>query len=326
MKQGIEMRAIVVNEYGGPEVLKLDDVLLPEPGPGLVLIRVKAAGVNPADTYIRGGKYAVKPKLPYTPGTDGAGIVEAIGSDVKTVGLGDRVYLTGSLIGTYAECTLALESQVHPLPRALSFSQGAGVYVPYTTAFHALDRLARGRAGETVLVHGASGGVGIAAVQIARARKMTVIGTAGTPAGRALVEREGAHHVLDHGADGYQEELLRLTGGRGFDVIMEMLADRNLGADLRLLARYGRVVVIGCRGEALINPRDLMAREAVILAMTLWNISKSDSESAHAAIATGLENGSLRPIIGTELPLAEAAAAHRRIMEPGAHGKIVLVP
>jgi NADPH:quinone reductase len=320
------MKAIVVNEFGGPEVLMLDDVVLPTPGPGLVLIRIMAAGVNPADTYIRGGSYAVKPKLPYTPGTDGAGIVETVGSGVETVSPGDRVYLTGSLIGTYAECTLAQESQVHRLPESLSFSQGAGVHVPYTTAFHALDRLARGRAGETVLVHGASGGVGIAAVQIARARKMTVIGTAGTPAGRALVEREGARQVLDHGADGYQEELLRLTGGRGFDVIIEMLANRNLGADLRLLARYGRVVVIGSRGEVAINPRDLMAREAAILAMTLWNVSKADAESAHAGVAAGLGNGDLRPVIGTEMPLAEAAAAHRRIMEPGAHGKIVLIP
>jgi NADPH:quinone reductase len=320
------MRAIVVNEFGGPEVLKIEDVVLPDPGPGLVRIRLKAAGVNPADTYIRGGNYALKPKLPYTPGTDGAGIVEAVGSGVTAVRPGDRVYLTGSLIGTYAEYTLAQESQVRPLPESLSFSQGAGVYVPYTTAFHALDRLARGRAGETVLVHGASGGVGIAAVQVSRSRKMTVIGTAGTPAGRALVEREGAHHVLDHGAEGYQDELLRLTGGRGFDVIIEMLANRNLGADLRLLARYGRVVVIGSRGEAVINPRDLMAREAVILAMTLWNISTPDAESAGAGVAEGLGNGSLRPIVGTEMPLAEAAAAHRRVMEPGAHGKIVLIP
>ena len=291
-----------------------------------MLVRVKAAGVNPADTYMRSGNYAAKPPLPYTPGTDGAGIVESVGASVSSVKAGQRVYLARSLSGTYAEYTLASVPQVHPLPEKISFPQGAGIYVPYGTAYRALEQIARARAGELLLVHGASGGVGTAAVQIARAKGMTVIGTAGTEKGRSLALREGAHHVVDHRATGYQEEIMRLSGGRGVDVIVELLANQNLGADLKLLARRGRVVVIGSRGEVTINPRDLMGKDAAVYAMLLWNITDDDAAAAHAAIFAGLENGTLRPVVGTEMPLADAPKAHRAVMQPGAYGKIVLVP
>jgi NADPH2:quinone reductase len=197
--------------------------------------------------------------------------------------------------------------------------------VPYATAYRALTHFARARAGETVLVHGASGGVGIAAVQFARAAGMTVIGTAGSDKGRELARREGAHHVLDHGAKGYQEAVMRLASGTGVDVILEMLANVNLGADMKMLARRGRVVVIGSRGEVTVNPRDLMSRDAAVFGMLLWNISDDEAARTHAAIAAGLESGVLRPIVGTELPLAEAPRAHRQVMQPGAFGKIVLL-
>ena len=155
---------------------------------------------------------------------------------------------------------------------------------------------------------------------------MTVIGTAGTEKGRELARREGAHHVVDHRKTGYQEEIVALTGGRGVDVILEMLANVNLGADLKLLAQRGRVVVIGSRGDATITPRDLMGREAAVFAMLLWNIPEDAAVSTHAALIAGLENGTLRPVVRAELPLVDAPQAHRRVMEPGAYGKIVLVP
>jgi NADPH2:quinone reductase len=319
------MKAIVVREFGGPEVLKLAEVPIPEPAAGQVLVRIKAAGVNPVETYIRSGVYARKPDLPFTPGTDGAGLIEAVGSGVEHVKPGDRVYVGGSSTGTYAEYALALESQVHRLSERASFSQGAGVHVPYATAYRALTRFAHARGAEIVLVHGASGGVGIAAVQIARALGMTVIGTAGSDRGRELVKKEGAHHCLNHRASGYQKDALSLTEGRGFDVIIEMLANVNLGADLKLLAMGGRVVVIGSRGEVTINPRELMGRDAAVYGMLLWNIPDDDSISTHAAIVAGLENGLLKPAVGKELPLAEAPAAHKLVMEPGACGKIVLI-
>jgi len=320
------MRAILVREFGGPEVLKLEEVPTPRPAAGQVLVRIHGAGVNPYDTYMRAGTYAVKPALPYTPGSDAAGIIEAAGDGVKKVRKGDRVYTAKTLTGAYAEYALALEEQVHSLPEKISYGQGAGVWVPYGTAYHALHHSARAKASETVLVHGASGGVGSAAVQMARAMGLTVFGTAGTQKGVDLVKREGAHQVFDHGRAGYQDEILKMTAGRGVDVILEMLANVNLSADLKLLATNGRVIVIGNRGEITINPRDLMLRRASARGFTLWAITPAEETEIHAGLIAGLENGTLRPVVGKELPLAEAARAHKEILEPGAAGKIVLTP
>jgi NADPH2:quinone reductase len=322
----IGMKAILVHEFGGPEVLKLEEIPTPRPAAGQVLVRVKAVGVNPYDTYMRNGTYAIKPPLPYTPGSDAAGTIESVGAGVSKVNPGDRVYTANTLSGTYAEYTLAVESQVHSLPDRASFAQGAGLWVPYGTAYHALRHLADARAGETLLIHGASGGVGIAAVQIARAMGLVVFGTAGTARGLELVGREGAHQAFDHGQSGYQDAILKATAGRGVDVILEMLANVNLGADLKLLARNGRVTVIGSRGDVTITPRDLMSRRASVRAFTLWGISETEERETHAAMATGLENGTLHPVVGKELPLAQAAQAHKDIMTSGAFGKIVLVP
>jgi NADPH2:quinone reductase len=215
---------------------------------------------------------------------------------------------------------------VHPLPHNVTFAQGAGINVPYATAFRALFQIAHGKPAETVLIHGASGGVGVAATQLARAAGLTVIGTGGTERGRGLVAAQGAHHVLDHHAPGYVDDLIKLTGGRGVNVVLEMLANLNLARDLTVLAPKGRVVVIGNRGNIEINPREIMRRDAAVLGMTLWNASRDELASIHAGIVAGLENGSLRPVVGKELPLADAPQAHRAIMEPGAYGKIVLVP
>jgi len=319
------MKAIRVHEFGGPEVLKLEEVATPKPSAGEVVVRIHAAGVNPYDTYMRAGTYAVKPSLPYIPGSDGAGTVEAVGQGVKKVKPGDRVYTARTITGAYAEYALALEEQVHPLPANIDFKQGAGIWVPYGTAYHALYHEAKAHARETVLVHGASGGVGIAAVQIARAAGLKVLGTAGTPQGLELAKREGAHQVFDHRKSGYLDEILQATGGRGVDIILEMLANVNLANDTKLLATNGRVIVIGNRGEATINPRELMGRRASIRAFTLWSITPEEEADIHAGLFAGLENGALRPVVGKELPLAEAARAHKEILEPGAAGKTVLV-
>lgn len=320
------MKAIQVHEFGGPEVLKLDEVATPKPGPGQVLVRVHAAGVNPYDTYMRNGTYAIKPPLPYTPGSDAAGTVEAVGEGVKKVKRGDRVYTARTVSGAYAEYALALESQVNPLPDALSFAKGAGLWVPYGTAYTAIHHHAQARAAETVLVHGASGGVGLASVQMAHAMGLTVFGTAGTQRGLDLVKKEGADQVFDHTKAGYAEDILKATGGRGVDIVLEMVAHVNLATDLKLLALHGRVIVIGNRGEITINPRDLMARRASVRGFTLWATTETETAEILAGIAAGLENGTLRPIVGKELPLAEASKAHQDVVAPGAFGKIVLVP
>ena len=200
------MKAIRVKEFGGPEVMQLEEVADPKPAAGQVVVRIRAAGVNPVDVYVRSGTYPRKPALPYTPGTDGAGTVESLGPDANTPAdtdaaakrfkPGDRVYLAGSLSGTYAELALCEEQFVFPLPAHVSFAQGAAMHVAYATAFRALFQLAHAEAGETLLVHGASGGVGIAAVQLARAAGLRVIGTVGSERGRKLVLDEGAHVVL----------------------------------------------------------------------------------------------------------------------------------
>ncbi|WP_447985287.1 NADPH:quinone reductase [Nitrospira sp. Nam74] len=320
------MKAIRVHEFGDPHVMRLEEVPDPKPGPGQVVVRVYAAGVNPVETYIRAGVYSREAPLPYTPGTDAAGVVEAIGDGVRRVTVADRVYTGGTITGTYAERVLCAEGQVHRMPDRISYEQGAAIYIPYTTAYRALFQRAEARPGETVLVHGASGGVGIAAVQMARAAGLTVIGTAGTQKGCQLVAEQGAHHVLNHRTPDYLAEIHRLSAGQGVDVILEMLANVNLGKDLGVLAKQGRVVVIGSRGPIEIDPRDTMARDASILGMLLFNVSDQDAQSIHPALYAGFENGTLRPVIGRELPLVQAPQAHHALMERSAHGKIVLKP
>jgi len=322
------MKAIVVREFGPAEVMKLEELPDPSPGAGQVLVRVKAVGVNPVEAYIRSGTYARKPSLPYTPGTDAAGPVEAVGPGVTSVKTGDRVYAHGTAAGHggYAELTVCDESQVHPLPDRLSFAQGAAIGVPYGTAWRALFFRAQARPGETVLVHGASGGVGIAATQIARAYGLRVIGTAGTDKGIALVREQGAHEVLNHRDADYMNRIMPLTGGRGADVILEMLANVNLDRDLEVLALRGRVMVVGNRGRVEIDPRKMMGKDGTILGMTMFNATAEEQRAVHAALVAGLENGTLNPVIGRELPLAQAVQAHGAVMETGAFGKIVLIP
>jgi len=320
------MKAIRVHEFGGPEVLRLEDAPKARPGSGQVLVRMHAIGVNPVETYIRAGTYPRRPELPYTPGNDGAGVIEQVGPNANEFKSGDRVYTAGSVSGTYAEFALCKTDQVHRLPANVSFTQGAAMGTPYATAYRGLFQRADAKPGETVLVHGASGGVGTAAVQLARSHGLRVFGTVGSDEGRKLACEEGAHEVFDHREPDHYEHIINATSGRGVDVIVELLANVNLGKDLTILANTGRVVVIGSRGRVEIDPRDTMQRDADIRGMVLPNTPPAELASIHAALVAGLENETLRPVIGKELPLAEAAQAHRAVMESGATGKIVLVP
>jgi NADPH2:quinone reductase len=317
------MKAISVKEFGEPEVMKLVELPQPQPGPGQVLVRIHAVGVNPVETYIRAGTYPRKPALPFTPGNDGAGVIEQAGEGVN-LRPGDRVYTAGSISGTYAEYALCNAAHVHPLPATVSFAQGAAVGTPYATAYRGLFQRAQAKPGEKVLIHGASGGVGTAAVQLARARGLRVLGTAGTDRGREMLREQGAHEVFDHRAPDYLAQILDATSGLGVDVVLEMLANVNLGKDLTILAARGRIVVIGNRGRVEIDARDAMSRDADIRGMVLPNTPAAEMASIHAALVAGLESGTLRPVIGRELPLADAPQAHRAVMEPGAFGKTVL--
>jgi len=319
------MKAIRVHQFGGPEVLQLKNVPDPEPGPGQVFLHVRAIGINPIETYLRGGRDPNLP-LPYTPGTDAAGEIAKIGAGVKRLAVGTRVYTSGSVTGAYANMAVCEAADAHPLPDKNSFAEGAALGIPYATAWRALFQRAQAVPGETVLVHGASGGVGTAAVQLARAAGLIVIGTAGSEQGVQLVRKLGAHEVVNHRSPDYLAEILNLTENRGVDIILEMLANVNLGHDLTLLARNGRVIVIGNRGKVEINARDAMTRDADIRGMILYNASPKEKASIHAVLGAGLENGTVKPVIARELPLAEASRAHELIMEPGASGKIILIP
>jgi NADPH2:quinone reductase len=320
------MKAIRVHETGGPEVLRLEEVPDPVPGPGEVVIRAGAIGVNPVETYQRAGAQGRSPKLPFTPGSDAAGVVERVGPGGTRFREGDRVYTDHTAREAYAEMVLCREEQLHPLPDGVSFSAGAALGVPYATAYRALLQRGAARSGESVLVHGGTGGVGLAAIQIARDAGLFVIATGGTEAGREEARRQGANETLDHGEPGYLDALSGLTGGKGVDLVVEMLASVNLGRDLTVLAPRGRVVVVGSRGRVEIDPRDAMSRDADIRGLMLFNTPPEDLAAIHEALVAGLERGTLAPVIDAEIPLAEAPRAHQRVMEPGHNGKIVLIP
>ena len=320
------MKAIRVLDFGGPEVLKLEEVPDLTPREGEVLVRVKAVGVNPVDTLIRGGNYGSMVIPPYIAGSDAAGTIEAVGAGVNEYSIGDRVYTDHTVKSACAELLVAKKHQVHPLPDNVSFAQGAALGVPYATAHRALFGKAQANAGDYVLVHGASGGVGIAAVQLALHHDMKVIATAGTAESRQKLEAMGAQYVLDHNDDEHFADAHGATCGHGVDVVLEMLANINLGRDLPILAKNGRVVVIGSRGEVTINPRDLMGRDASILAMTLFNAPADELMHIHHELVEGLTNGWLNPIVGQEFPLADAPQAHEAVVQSGTWGKIVLLP
>ena len=310
--------------------MRVEEIDALRPGPDDVIVRVHAAGVNPVEAYVRTGTYARKPPLPYVPGGDGAGAVEAVGAGVTGFTVGDRVYITSDNVsllgaGTYAEQARCSPAMLHRLPARVSFAQGAGVGIPYGTAYRSLVMRAGARAGDTILVHGATGGVGIAA-QLARALGMRVIGSGGTSEGLALLGEQGVDLAVNHTEPDYLQAVMAATGGRGVDVILEMAAHLNLDKDLGILAPRGRVVIIGSRGRIEIDPRQTMGRDAAVLGMALFTMTPSELVAMHMAIGAGLENATLVPIVGREFPLADAPRAHQTILTSRAKGKIVLVP
>lgn len=322
------MRHIQAGRFGDTSALRVVESDRPEPAAGQVRLRVHAAGVNPADTYILGGSYAFyQPSIPYTPGFDAAGTVDAIGTEVTDLKLGDRVFAAPLGLrhsGSYAEFMTCDAAGVHPLPAHLSFGQGAAVGVPYLTAYRALFQRGGLSAGETVLIHGASGGVGIPCVQLASGSGATVIGTAGSEAGRLLVAQQGAHHVLDHTEPGYLDEIADITDGRGVQLIIEMAAEQNLESDFAALAKYGRIVVVGSRAPLSFTPRLTMVTEADIRGTALWNMSDADVRQATRAVAGHLAHGAAAPVIARSFPLEQAADAMNAVMSSRARGKVIV--
>jgi NADPH2:quinone reductase len=320
------MKAIRVQNFGSPETLGL--VELPDliPSAGQILVRLQAVGVNPVETYIRAGQYGKLPSLPYIPGSDGAGAIAGLGAGVAGWNVGERVYIAGCLTGAYAQETLCEPGQVHHLPPAITFPQGAALGIPYGTAHVALFHRGQAAAGETILIHGGTGGVGLAAVQLALVAGLRVLATGGSEEGRSVLHHQGVHTVFDHHDPKCPERIMEATGGHGVDLILEMLANVNLGKDLPMLAPSGRVIVVGSRGPVEINPRDLMTRNADLRGVMLFATPPPVVEAAHHAIHEGLAKGLLRPVVARTFPLADAAQAHVAVLASGATGKIVLLP
>jgi NADPH2:quinone reductase len=322
------MKAVVVTEFGGPEALVVSTVPVPSVDVKSTdyLIRVHAAGVNPVETYIRAGQYAKLPALPWTPGNDGAGVVVRAPENGEFA-VGARVWLSGSKSGSYAEFCTCTAAQVHALPDHLSFEQGAAVGIAYRTAYRALHIRSRAQAGQTILVHGGSGGVGLAAIQLAKLHGCRVIATAGTQEGLELVTAHGAFAV-NHKTEGYMEEILKLTSGQGVNIVLEMLANVNLGADLTILARGGVVCVIGNRGPAQIDARQLMLKESSIVGC-LGAGTPEESAQCFAGVTGALHHGQIQPVVNTPaFALEDASLAHIEVIEHkrggGSAGKIVI--
>ncbi|XP_076369700.1 quinone oxidoreductase-like [Tachypleus tridentatus] len=324
------MRAVRVREFGGPKVLKVEnDVPVPSISRTELLVKVKAAGVNPVDTYIREGNFIKLPNLPYIPGRDGAGVVEAVGEDVTSFKVGQRVYFctlkSTSQCGSYAEYTAVDNKLTFPLVDNLSFEEGAAIGIPYFTAYRALILKAGAVPGETVLIHGASGAVGIAATQLARTKNMKIIGTAGTQEGLNVVKEAGAHHVCCHRDKKYLQNIMEATENKGVDVILEMLANVNLEKDLSMLAPRGRVIIIGNRGTVNINPRDVMGPETSIIGVALLSTTEEEWNTITEEVLHGTEEGWVKPIVDKRYTLDSVVAAHHDIIHSkGAKGKLVL--
>jgi len=320
------MRCIRVCRFGRPEVLQLQTgVPIPVPKAGQVLVKVEAAGVNPVDTYIRSGTYSRKPTLPYTPGGDGSGVIHAVGEQVTKFKTGQRVWFGMSASGSYAEYCLCDESRVGCLPDDVSFDQGAMMAVPYLTAFRALVQKASVRSGETVLVHGATGGVGTAAVQICKLLGADVIGTAGSSVGEQLLKDIGVKKIYNHKTETYVDAIK--SENKKIDVILEMLANVNLGKDLEMIGQNGRIIVIGSRGSITIDPRLMMGKESCVTGCALGSSTPDELSAQMKFVGTNLGNGGLNPILAKIYRLDDAGEAHREIIENvGTKGQIILKP
>ena len=318
-------RAIVMKETGGPEVLVLRDVIMPIPSDTQVRIEVHAVGVNPVETYWRSGTAGRNPKLPYTPGRDASGIVDAIGKSVVGFKKGDRVFTTGAATGTYSHHCLVDVNDIHLLPNDVTFDAGASLGTPALAAYRAVFTRGEAKSGDKILIHGASGGVGLIAIQLAKSHGMTVVGTADNQRGVNLIKSVGCDEGFIHNKKGYFEDVKK---SGPYDLIVEVIANINLANDLSAVAKNGKVVIVGSRGEVKINPRDIMVKEVDVRGLFLTAQTLTQKRQAVAKLTAGLSQGTIKPVVSEVLALDQAARAHVRVIEreEGIIGKIILRP
>jgi len=324
------MRAVRIHELTGPSALRVDEVPDLSPGAGQVVIDVRAAGVNFPDILITRGQYQFKPALPFSPGGECAGVVRAIGSGVTSLNVGDRVAAT-MLYGGFAEQALVPEAMAVKLPDAVSFEVGAATLLTYLTTYHALVDRAALRAGESLLVLGAAGGVGTAAVELGALLGARVIAAASSEDKLAFCREHGASDGIDYAKEDLKERLKALTKGNGVDVVYDPVGGALAEPALRGIAWQGRYLVIGfAAGEIPKIPLNLVLLKGCQIVGVFWGsfaMREPAKNRAHAdQLFAWVAEGKLRPAIDVTLPFAEAAEALRRIERRQVKGKIVLVP
>ena len=322
------MKAILFDQLGGPEVLKLGEVAKPEVKPGWVLIKNHAIGINFADTFFRQGMYLVRPNLPDIPGLEAAGVIEAVGPGVAHLKPGTRVAAIGSK--TYAEYALASASQVIPLPDFVSFEEGAAFPIQVLTAYHMLHTAHQTTPAQTVLIHSAAGGVGIVAVQIAKAAGARVIGTVSSDGKVGLVKEYGADAVINYATQDFAEEALKLTNGKGVDLILDAVGKPTLEKGLRCLAPFGHLILYGRAGGPPdpLNMMTLFQKSLKVSGFVLYTVSAMPDKHREGIEKSFqlMREGKLKLLVGKRFPLAEAAEAHRYMESRQSTGKLVLIP
>jgi NADPH:quinone reductase-like Zn-dependent oxidoreductase len=321
------MKAMLAHQFGGPEQLKLDEAPEPQVQAGQVMIRVRAAGINPADLVRLSGRLGSL-TLPYIPGTDVCGEIESLGAGVINLKQGQRVF-GRALTGGYAEKTCLAAGEAIPLPTNLSFDEGAAIPIPFYTAYHALHNKAAVKSGETVLISAGGGGVGVAAIQLARLAGARVITTVGSKEKAERVTTLGAHFAINYKEQDFVAEVQKFTDKKGVDVIIENVAADNLAKDFLAVAPRGRIVVIGTgtgkAGDASFPVFAALMKDVTMLGMSLINAGAEIAEMAR--ILSGLfSEGKIKAVVSKAYPLAQAAKALEDLVAARVFGKLVLTP
>lgn len=320
------MKAVVCEQLGPPETLVIKDVELPQAGDHDVVVDMKAAGVSFVDVLMTAGEYQMKPELPFIPGQEGGGIVIDTGSKVSRAKVGDRV-MTSHSPGAFTQQAVLPESAVTPIPDNMDFAQAASFRSNYTTSYMALDR-GMLKAGEVLLVHGAAGGVGLAAVQIGKLKGATVIATASSDEKLKVVKEQGADHVIDY-TDGFRDQVKELTGGKGADVIYDPVGGDVFDESMRCINYRGRILIIGFTGgrPALAKTNHLLIKDASAIGMTVGSFARHEPEAAQQQFQELMQlvsDGKLTPYVSHQLPLSQVADAMNLITGRKVIGKAVL--
>jgi NADPH2:quinone reductase len=323
----VEAQAIVVEEYGDESVLTVHTKEITNPKNTQVLVKIMAAGINPVDTYHRSGGQGYGPKLPFVPGLDGSGIIEEIGDSVSKFKNGDRVYFCAlRLVGSYQQYVVLEEDEVSPLSDELNFAEGAALFVNYATAYQALVLNSQAQKDQCCFIHGASGGVGVAAIQWGKSLGLTIIASAGTNEGMKFIRDQGVDLAVNHKDPRHYSEILDFTESKGVDIIIEMAAHINLTKDCSIVKPRGKIVIIGSRGELAFSPRLLMSKDLSVTGQSLFNLSDGERLQCVEALNKAVSEKKLKPIIQQTYPLEQTRQAHKDVMLRPKMGKLILLP